>query len=517
MATPRDGVIPLSGFDVVNVITSGYFWQLGPDRTLRWALADGFNEKSWAGADIMQQNISAMLDSFANYIDVKFEYTGYFTDPSAAHTAGSDITISLDDGGGLFESVPTAWGLGFFPNSSFNSLYTGAPGDIFINTDTDAINLTFAPGSAGWHLLIHEIGHALGLKHTHDDGGTGRPTALEVDLERLDIDWASMMSYRDEFNDNLLSWDPATPMLMDVIGLQYLYGANLNTNSGNSTLVIEDTNDYRTLFDAGGAADRVDASSMEEGVEINLLLASQLGSVTKIADADRSSPTLLYWLRGDIEDATGSEFSDEITGNGANNSFLGRRGDDSMDGGAGTDSAQYIETTVSQADITVEGDSFQIKSAEGTDSLFNMERLIFTDGNIALDINGVGGKAYRIYQAAFDRTPDENGVGYWIAQMDQGMEVTEVANRFIDSDEFKSLYGENPSNEQFLTALYSNVLDREPDNEGFVWWLDQLENNPEKTPNRVLADFSESPENQNNVIDIIGNGFAYTFWDPASL
>ena len=93
---------------------------------------------------------------------------------------------------------------------------------------------------------------------------------------------------------------------------------------------------------------------------------------------------------------------------------------------------------------------FSVASPEGADIVVNIERLSFTDGNIALDIDGVGGSAYRIYKAAFARTPDVNGVSYWIAQMDRGMELVNVADRFIGSPEFKIQYGNDPSNEQFL-------------------------------------------------------------------
>lgn len=32
------------------------------------------------------------------------------------------------------------------------------------------------------------------------------------------------MSYADDYGWNRVNWDPATPMLLDVLALQYLYG-----------------------------------------------------------------------------------------------------------------------------------------------------------------------------------------------------------------------------------------------------------------------------------------------------
>jgi hypothetical protein len=144
--------------------------------------------------------------------------------------------------------------------------------------------------------------------------------------------------------------------------------------------------------------------------------------------------------------------------------------------------------------------------------LIEVERVRFSDGIIALDIKGIAGKAYRIYKAAFNRTPDGGGLGYWIVQMDKGMDVVEVAARFIDSPEFRSLYGTNPSNAEFLTKVYSNVLDRTPDEAGLAWWVNEMKTNPAKSWQKVLADFSESTENQANVASLIANGIAYDPW-----
>ncbi len=147
--------------------------------------------------------------------------------------------------------------------------------------------------------------------------------------------------------------------------------------------------------------------------------------------------------------------------------------------------------------------------------LVGYSRILLSDKTIGLDLDGSAGQAYRVYKAAFDRDPmqgDTAGLGYWIAQIDNGMDMVEVAARFIDSNEFRTLYGENASDGDFLIGLYRNVLDRTPDAGGYAWWMDQLENNPEKTWEKVLADFSESPENQANVTELIGNGIYFDPW-----
>lgn len=148
----------------------------------------------------------------------------------------------------------------------------------------------------------------------------------------------------------------------------------------------------------------------------------------------------------------------------------------------------------------------------GNADLHQVERLQFSDFSVALDSQGSAGQAFRIYRAAFDRTPDTIGLGYWIAQMDKGMGVVEVAARFIDSKEFRELYGANASSADFVTKVYSNVLDRTPDSVGLAWWVNEMTVNPAKTWQKVLADFSESAENQTNVASLIADGIDYTPW-----
>ena len=50
-----------------------------------------------------------------------------------------------------------------------------------------------------------------------------------------------------------------------------------------------------------------------------------------------------------------------------------------------------------------------------------------------------------------------------------------------------------------------------PEQAGFDYWMNQLGSGLQTVP-VVLSNFSESPENQANLIGIIGNGFVYTPW-----
>src|SRR5699024_6096701 len=94
--------------------------------------------------------------------------------------------------------------------------------------------------------------------------------------------------------------------------------------------------------------------------------------------------------------------------------------------------------------------------------LQNVERVSFFEGRLLFD-TGVGenaGVAYRIYQAAFDRTPDNDGLAWWLARLDEGLDFKDLANGFFYSDEFAMTYGTNLSHAEYVDQLYENVLGR---------------------------------------------------------
>ena len=220
--------------------------------------------------------------------------------------------------------------------------------------------------------------------------------------------------------------------------------------------------------------------------------------------------------------ARGYSGNDVILGYGGNDTLFGDSGNDYMFGGSGSD---YLDggTGIDFAAFTGNRDSYQINrsgssvidnvsSRDGEDIVANIERLIFSDGNVGLDV-GIGqasGEAYRLYKAAFDREPDETGLGFWISQLDNGAPLQMAASGFIESAEFASLYGADPTDAMFLTKLYNNVLDRDPDQGGLNYWSQQLNNG--LTREEALINFSESTENVSNVAGLIENGIPYQMW-----
>jgi len=106
-------------------------------------------------------------------------------------------------------------------------------------------------------------------------------------------------------------------------------------------------------------------------------------------------------------------------------------------------------------------------------------------------------KIFRLYNAAFARTPDADGLKFWINSYSSGaIDYKQVAQSFLSSPEFASKYGVNNSNNDFVNNLYKNILGRSPDSSGLQFWVNTL-NRGVSSRADVLGGFSESPENKN--------------------
>jgi sugar lactone lactonase YvrE len=148
-------------------------------------------------------------------------------------------------------------------------------------------------------------------------------------------------------------------------------------------------------------------------------------------------------------------------------------------------------------------------------TLADGSRIHFSDTSIALDTGGVPGQVYRIYQAAFNRTPDAAGLGYWMSQMDQGASQIDVASAFIRSGEFIALYGADPDPQSLVSKIYFNVLHRAPEKAGLDYWVGVLRAGAARGD--VLSAIAQSQENQDLLAPAMANGIRYTASYPSSI
>ncbi|WP_396189469.1 DUF4214 domain-containing protein [Flavobacterium sp.] len=424
----------------------------------------------------------------------------------------------------------------------------------FNRTEADLVNPLL--GGYGFNTYMHEIGHALGLNHmgTYDGEQVDQPSSWQ------DSSVYSIMSYFGPSNssggEGKVAWanwkgsdgteySPQTPMINDVMAIQNIYGAaatrSENTVYGfNSTITgrlaeiynfSQNLNPIMCLYDAGGT-DTLNLSGYSSASIVDLI-----GGVDHFSSCNGMTGNIEIARGIVIENAITGAGADQLIGNSVANWLQSGAGNDVLQGGEGNDSLQgaagndILEGGAGINLAVVQGlrNEYQIASGgaerftltdsvltrDGIDSFYQIQRVKFADTFVGLD-TGKGenaGEAYRMYKAAFDRTPDAAGLGFWINTLDRGAGIIDVAQGFINSAEFKNLYGADSADQQFVTLLYNHVLHRAPEGEGYQFWLNGLSGGVSRAA--VLRDFSESTENINQTADLVANGIAYDLWAAA--
>ena len=113
----------------------------------------------------------------------------------------------------------------------------------------------------------------------------------------------------------------------------------------------------------------------------------------------------------------------------------------------------------------------------------------------------------RLYLAALGRMPEEDGWSYWSGVRSGGVPLTDLAVSFISTPEGRLRLGVDDPDE-LIEALYQNVLDRSPDEEGAAYWRSQLAAGVSRA--EVVVSFAESEEFRSQVDSIIRASLLYS-------
>ncbi len=398
---------PAAAGDSVNALLFGTDWNAGAGGATITALSYSF-----AGA-------GSLWDASYNYGIGSEPATGFAPLSSIGQQAVRNALLSWSSVANLafHEVADDASGYGTlrlgYTTLGMNASQLGyayAPaessngGDVWLNAQLkDSLYSSFTPVSLSSYVVLHELGHTLGLKHPH-----AQSPANSVTLGSLeDSLFNSVMSYYAwpgvALTQTNIDRLPSTPMQLDIDALQTLYGANTSSHSGDDTYSYTGDGKYlETIFDTGGN-DTIEVSG-SRAAEIDLRPGewSQLGVPVQINGGSiQNADTVRIYHDTAIENAAGgwgndrligNDLANRLSGNAGNDTLTGGAGNDTLDGGVGTDSASFSGNR-SAYSLTPTAGGYSITDTnvadgdEGTDTLLGIERLVFADVGVNLVMN----------------------------------------------------------------------------------------------------------------------------------
>ena len=311
-------------------------------------------------------------------------------------------------------------------------------------------NDTMSAGTIGALTLIHEIGHALGLKHPHEEAeGLGEISILPTKEDRVEntvmsYEESTVENFKFEFND------------LDIAALQYIYGPSPIARASDDTYRISSTQ-TNFIWDGAGI-DTIDASKLKVGVTLHLTPGHHDFVGESSASIVTAPGQITVNFGTTIENVIGSAFNDALFGNAQANVLTGNGGSDTIDGGDGVDIAIYNEPPSA---ITLSSNkentniTWDITLANGDkDTLVNVERLRLNDTRVALDLDGNAGSTAKLLGAFLggDGVANKDLVGVGLQYLDAGGTYESLMELAIST-----VFGEAPNSRSVVATFYQNL------------------------------------------------------------
>jgi len=322
-------------------------------------------------------------------------------------------------------------------------------GDVWLDVETGNV---MKPGQEGYYVLLHELGHALGIQHplyeTDMSGATVLTKDLAIPTNTLMLDLSVSATGG--------AW-PTWFGSFDLQALRALYGSRTYA-TGNDIYSVSDASGPLTIVDDGGV-DTLDASGVSMSVSIDLH-AGQSSSVGSGVDGMAKRNNVSIAGSSVIENAIGSAYDDVIIGNSANNTITFTGGNDILDGEVGMDVLRVLSNATG---FRIQNDSATkywnleaLNNEGGSAELRNFERIMFADTAWALDSgeNESAGRTAKILGAVFGKEGLANTAfrGIGLFYFDTGMSYEALTSLALDAR-----MGPGASKEAVAQLLQANV------------------------------------------------------------
>ena len=321
------------------------------------------------------------------------------------------------------------------------------------------------------------------LTEVQDSGGTANGGSDTATLSVAST--VSVIGVNDPVTGNLLI--TGKPLEGETLSVD---ASNLRDRDGLGSFSYQWLNDDTPI--EGATAVNYVLTESDVGGSISVVVRYRDGS--GFIETVVSEPTTYVVPLGETINGTagpdillGTEGADSIFAMEGNDTVTGAKGDDLINGGSGVDTAKYsgpqssYTLTLSATGTTI---TDRRVNGDGTDVLEVIELLDFETTDV-FDLTIFGGAAglsqsqfesiIELYTAIFDRAPDAVGLNFWGTAFANGLSLEDMAALFMDQSETRDRYPEGLGNDVFATAVYNNVLGRDPDGPGLTFWVKALD------------------------------------------
>jgi hypothetical protein len=379
-------------------------------------------------------------------------------------------------------------------------------GDVWLDIETLQL---LGQGQEGWEVLLHEIGHALGLSHPKPESAAAAGTT--VLLNQWNDNSYTVMSSMQSPSKLWQSWFGA----LDIQALQSLYGSGRPLATGDDSYLYGNSQgqSLSTLRDAGGT-DVLNLSGNSLGAYVDMKPGS-FSSIGITSQGYAAYNNVFIDPSTTLENVIGTPYDDVIFGNDANNLIHEWGGNDVIDGAGGVNTVAFVgkrsDYNIKPSEVAKHWLVEAKNGAMGSDDLTNVKFLQFADSKVILEVAGNPTTAAKLIGVILGGSWVDNTFisGLAMGILDNGYSPATLARLGLESAMFVGMAGSS-GNKDFYNLVHKNVYGALPDASTLQSMVSQLDSG-QTTQADVVLQLADTAQNTKN-IDLVGiqlQGFDY--------